>query len=57
MARIRRAAGALRRHPAIGRTVEESDFDLREVLAPFGRGAYVLRPRWVRAAAARTAAA
>ena len=44
--RIRRAADVLRRHPELGRPCEDDAFpDLREVVAPFGRGAYVIRYR------------
>jgi plasmid stabilization system protein ParE len=44
--RIRRATEMLRRHPELGRPCEDDEFpNLREVVAPFGRGAYVLRYR------------
>jgi plasmid stabilization system protein ParE len=44
--RIRRAAGVLRHHPELGRPCEDEEFpDLREVVAPFGRGAYFIRYR------------
>jgi plasmid stabilization system protein ParE len=41
--RIRKAAAAFREQPALGRVIEDEDF--RDLLAPFGRGAYVLRYR------------
>lgn len=41
--RIREAAAILRKQPELGRSVEGEDF--RDLLAPFGGGAYVLRYR------------
>jgi plasmid stabilization system protein ParE len=45
-ARILQVAAVLVAHPELGRAVDDADVpDLREVLAPFGSGAYVLRYR------------
>lgn len=41
--RIRETAAALRRQPELGRAVEDEVF--RDLVAPFGGGAYVLRYR------------
>lgn len=41
--RIREAAAVLRKQPELGRVVEGEDF--RDLVAPFGGGAYVLRYR------------
>jgi plasmid stabilization system protein ParE len=41
--RIREAAGALREQPELGRIVENEEF--RDLVTPFGGGAYVLRYR------------
>jgi plasmid stabilization system protein ParE len=41
--RIREAASVLREQPALGRIVEGEEF--RDLFAPFGGGAYILRYR------------
>jgi toxin ParE1/3/4 len=41
--RIREAAAVLRDRPELGRAVEDEEF--RDLVAPFGGGAYVLRYR------------
>ena len=41
--RIREAAAVLRDRPELGRAVEDEEF--RDLVAPFGGGAYVLRHR------------
>jgi len=41
--RIREAAAVLRARPELGRAVEDEEF--RDLVAPFGGGAYVLRYR------------
>jgi plasmid stabilization system protein ParE len=43
-ARIRQAAAALLEQPEVGRVVEDVP-NLRDLIAPFGGGAYVLRYR------------
>ena len=41
--RIREAAAVLRDRPELGRAIEDEEF--RDLVAPFGGGAYVLRYR------------
>jgi len=41
--RIREAAAVLREHPELGRIAEDEEF--RDLVAPLGGGAYVLRYR------------